>query len=448
MPSNNTANVIMKRPLYFLALIPFGLWAAFALPDLLAAEQSGTWFWRRNLIMLSGVVALWWMSAGILLTTRAPWLENRFGGLDQLYKLHKNIGIGAGILVLVHWQLERLPKTLAKAGLITGPNRPGGPGQPEFWVDLAKEVGEWAGYILMALVVIALIRRLSYYWFRILHKTLGLIFLGGVFHGLLLMPKDFWQTPLAWVTLAVAALGVVPALLSLSGRIGRKRQYAAHVESIRRAEGQVLEIVCRPNQNAWPGHRAGQFLFVDFGERGEGAHPFTIASAWTPEDGTLTLAIKALGDYTAKLPERIAAGQAVRLEGPYGHFDFSAQTAHEHAPQTWIAGGIGITPFLARLQELAERGERANVDLYYSSTGNTVSPERLDSLCARTGVRLHRRLSDREGPFPAEEITGGNLAGRSVWFCGPLAWGDALSRLFRQRGLSAKDFHREAFEFR
>lgn len=442
------ANVTMKRPLYLLALIPLGLWAAFALPDLLAAEQGGPWFWRRNLILLSGIIALWWMSAGMLLATRAPWLENRFGGLDKLYRLHKNIGIGAGLLLLVHWQLEWLPKTLAKAGLITGPNRPGGPRQPDFWVDLAKDVGEWAGYILMVLVVIALLRRVPYHWFHVVHKAFGLIFLGGAFHGLLLMPKDFWQTPLAWATLAVAALGVVPALLSLSGRIGRKRQYLAHVESVRQAETQILEIVCRTDHNTWPGHRAGQFLFVDFGERGEGAHPFTIASAWNPDDGTLTLAIKALGDYTAKLPERVAAGQAVRLEGPYGHFDFAARSPHEHAPQIWIAGGIGITPFLARLQELAERGEQANVDLYYSSTGNAVFPEELDHLCARTGVRLHRRLSDRDGPFTAEELTRNNVGGSSVWFCGPQAWGETLARLFKQRGLNARNFHQEAFEFR
>ncbi|MBK9785269.1 MAG: hypothetical protein IPP59_14435 [Betaproteobacteria bacterium] len=61
-----------------------------------------------------------------------------------------------------------------------------------------------------------------------------------------------------------------------------------------------MEIVCRP-QPGWPGHRAGQFLFADFGRTGEGAHPFTIASDWNAKDGTLTLAIKALGDFTNQL---------------------------------------------------------------------------------------------------------------------------------------------------
>lgn len=434
----------MKHPRLLLGLLPLGLWAAFALPDLLAAEQGGPWFWRRNLILLSGIVALWWMSAGMLLATRAPWLEKRFGGLDKLYRLHKNIGIGAGLLVLLHWQLEWLPKTLSKAGLIAGPNRPRGPrGEPDMWIELAKDVGEWAGYILMALVVVALLRRLPYHWFRLAHKAFGLIFLGGAFHGLLLMPKEFWQTPLAWATLAVAALGVVPALLSLSGRIGRRRQHPAQVESLRQADGQVLEVVCRPAAS-WPGHQAGQFLLADFGVRGEGAHPFTIASAWSAETGTLTLAVKALGDFTGKLPQTVAAGQTIRLEGPYGQFDFASASAR----QIWVAGGIGITPFLARLQTLAASGQRADVDLFYSSASDSPFPEQLDALCARTGVRLHRRLSERDGPFTGEEITACRSDGTSVWFCGPRRWGEALARLFQEKGLARDDFHQEAFEFR
>lgn len=437
----------MKHPRLLLGLLPLGLWAAFALPDLLAAD-GGPWSWRRHLILLSGIVALWWMSAGMLLATRAPWLENIGGGLDRLYRLHKQVGIGAGLLVLLHWQLEWLPKTLAKAGLIAGPNRPRGAHQPDFWIDLAKDVGEWAGYLLMALVVVALLRRIPYRAFRLVHKAFGAIFLAGAFHGLLLMPAEFWQTPLAWTTLAVAALGVVPALLSLSGRIGRRRQHAASLTGLRAQPGGILELDCRPA--SWPGHRAGQFLFVDFGVAGEGAHPFTIASDWQAGDGTLTLAIKALGKFTASLPERLQVGQALRLEGPYGHFDFSPKTPVDRAPapQIWVAGGIGITPFLARLQALAGRGERADVDLFYSSTGDGSFPETLAALCARTGVRLHRRLSERDGPFTDDEIAARQRRGCSVWFCGPRGWGEALARRFRRNGLAAADFHQEAFEFR
>lgn len=434
----------MKRPLILLALIPLGLWGIFALPDVLAANPAGFWDWRKPLIILSGLLALWWMSAGMLLAARPRWLEQRFGGLDKLYRLHKHIGIGAGLLVFTHWMIEWLPKTLSRAGLITGPNGPRGPrGEAEMWTHLAKEVGEWAGYILLALVVIALIKRIPYRYFRLVHKAFGLVFLAGAFHGLILLPAAFWQSPLGWLTAALAAAGVIPALLSLANRIGRNRKYSATIETIRQADEQTLEIVCRPH--AWPGHRAGQFLFADFGQTGEGAHPFTIASAWHDHEGTLTLAIKSLGDFTASLPGKIHSGQQIFLEGPYGSFDFAIQ---QDAPQVWVAGGIGITPFLAKLDERLGQNTTTEAELFYCTPSATGFPDHLAERCAAAGVRLHRRLTDQDGPLEVAEIRASLKPGSSLWFCGPAAWGQALENALIANGLPAGAFHREAFEFR
>jgi len=437
----------MKRPLLLLALIPLGLWGIFALPDVLATNPAGFWAWRNPLIILSGLLTLWWMSAGMLLAARPRWLEQRFGGLDKLYRLHKNIGIGAGLLVLTHYLLEWLPKNLAKAGWITAPNRPHGPrGEPEMWINLAKDVGEWAGYILLALVVIALVKRIPYRYFRWVHKAFGLVFLAGVFHGLILLPANFWSSPLAWLTAALAAAGVVPALLSLSNRIGRNQQHPAILEVIRQQDDQVLEIICRP-QAGWPGHKAGQFLFANFGQSGEGAHPFTIASAWNAQEGTLTLAIKALGDFTATLAGSLKTGQPVVLEGPYGSFDFAA--GENSAPQIWVAGGIGITPFLAKLEERAGNPPpAANTDFFYSTRSAIGFPDQLAERCHAAGVRLHHRRTDTDGPLDPAEVSACLQPDSSVWFCGPAAWGAALAQTLTGNGLPPEAFHREIFEFR
>ena len=181
----------MKRPLILLALIPLGFWGIFALPEVLAANPT-FWEWRKALIILTGTLALWWMSAGIALAARPAWLEKHLGGLDKLYRLHKYIGIGSGILVFSHWMMEWLPKKMAKLGWV--PSRPRGPkGMQDMWLSLAKDVGEWAGYILLALVVIALVRRIPYRYFRLVHKAFAPIFLACVFHGL---PGDLGQEPL------------------------------------------------------------------------------------------------------------------------------------------------------------------------------------------------------------------------------------------------------------
>jgi predicted ferric reductase len=36
----------------------------------------------------------------------------------------------------------------------------------------------------------------------------------------------------------------------------------------------------------------------------------------------------------------------------------------------------------------------------------------------------------------------------SIWFCGPLKFGDALEKSFVSMGLPKGQFHREAFDFR
>jgi predicted ferric reductase len=437
----------MKRVLVALAVVPLGLWAVTVLPDALANATS-FWDWRKVLIVLSGIVAFWWMSAGMLLAARPRWIEQRFGGLDKLFRLHRDIGIGAGVLIFLHWQLEWLPKTLTKAGILTRPARPGGPRPPEdMLLGLAKDIGEWAGYILLALVVIALVKRIPYRWFRLVHKVFGLLFIGGAFHGLMLLPTEFWRQPLGWLTAAAALIGIVPALLSLAGRIGYQHRHPARIEAVEQLPDNVLAVTCRP-LTAWPGHAAGQFVFADFGTPLEGAHPFTIASAWDAQTGTLALAIKALGDYTRGLPGTLKVGQEMHLEGPYGGFTFAEATSK----QVWVAGGIGITPFLARLQEMASTGGKPDVttDFFYCMRrGDEHSfPSQLDTLCAAAGVRLHLRYTDVEGPLDSAAVQSCLQPGSSVWFCGPAAWGAALARALVGNGLPPQAFHRELFEFR
>ena len=137
------------------------------------------------------------------------------------------------------------------------------------------------------------------------------------------------------------------------------------------------------------------------------------------------------------------------LEGPYGRFDFAAGRSASQ-PQVWIAGGIGITPFVARLQALAAMpGEqRPTVDLFYAARSAQAFPENLPALCAAAGVRLHRRATDCQKTFTPDDVAACLPAGGSVWFCGPAGWGDELARHLGAAGLPGRAFHRECFEFR
>jgi predicted ferric reductase len=269
------------------------------------------------------------------------------------------------------------------------------------------------------------------------------------FHAAVLAPPDYWTQPVGVLLALLLAAGTVASVIALTGRIGHDRKVQGVVTAVSSPAPDVTEIVCRLD-GAWRGHQAGQFAFVGL-ERFEGSHPFTIASA-DHGDRSLSFQIKALGDYTRQLASRVAVGQAVTIEGPYGRFVLGRQDPK--ARQIWIAGGIGVTPFLAWLDALrADPAAAPTVELHYSTRGAAHDPfvERLRSLCAglpSVSLHIHDRAAgdDLTPERLAATATDGQRA--EVWFCGPRGFGDqlkaGLARLWGRR----LSFRREAFEMR
>lgn len=55
-----------------------------------------------------------------------------------------------------------------------------------------------------------------------------------------------------------------------------------------------------------------------------------------------------------RLPERLAHGQRLRVEGPYGRFVFRKRARHE----VWLAGGIGVAPLHAWAEALTDTDQQ------------------------------------------------------------------------------------------
>lgn len=427
----------------WLIAVPLDTWT-------LTGDPGDFWRLRRVLILGTGYVAMGAMSIAMILAARPVWLERTLGGLDQFYRLHKRLGIAAAVLGLVHWLLEIVPRWMVGQGWLVRPQRGGPPAGAspapfESFEHQAAEFGEWGLYLVLALVVIALWKRIPYRHFAKLHRILPVAYLLLVFHAVVFMPVPYWTNAAGPLVALLMAAGVVAAALSLAGRIGFTRRALGRVEELKLHEDRVLEVHCQL-ETPWDGHESGQFVFVTF-DRREGAHPFTVVSAWQG-DGHLVLAIKGLGDYTSALPSRLALGSSVTVEGPYGQFNFAGTRER----QIWIAGGIGITPFISRLEWLAQhRASQQPVDLFYSATEeNEVLLSRLRGLAAQTGVRLHLVLNPRDPLLTAEHMAAQvpDHAQAEVWFCGPTGFGDAMRKGFARLGLPRACFHQEAFEMR
>lgn len=103
--------------------------------------------------------------------------------------------------------------------------------------------------------------------------------------------------------------------------------------------------------------RPGQFMYLQTRPLGE-SHPF---SCMEVEDlgETVKFGIKSVGKFTKNLAN-LNVGEMIRFDGPYGVF---TKEGHNIKPKVFIAGGIGITPFVEVIKQFGNN----NTYLFYSN---------------------------------------------------------------------------------
>jgi predicted ferric reductase len=382
----------------------------------------------------AGVGAYCLMSLNLVLAARPALLERWMGGLDKLYWVHKWTGAAALVLLYLHETVDLEVK---------------GQGATSGLSELAAEAGDLVFIPFVILCLLSLFKRLPrlpfeipYAWWRLSHRFMGLIFAVGVFHQFFVkLPFDNSAMISAYLTwMGVAALAAfawtqaAPAL--------QKRSYK--VTSVAREDGAT--VVRMAPQGRPLKQRPGQFALISFAGKGLGEpHPFTISSH--PGSDEIEFSIKPLGDFTRRLRDRIEPGDTAHLQGAFGRFSGAANGKR----QIWLAGGIGITPFLS-LAGALEKDSEADIDLFYCvrSRNEAIGLERLEAAARRVpGFRLHLHVSSEEGRLDAETLAAkADPKGASLWFCGPVQLRKSLIKGLTAIGKAPKSVHFERFEFR
>ncbi|HBP16194.1 MAG TPA: hypothetical protein DEA08_00180, partial [Planctomycetes bacterium] len=149
-----------------------------------------------------------------------------------------------------------------------------------------------------------------------------------------------------------------------------------------------------------PRGQAGQYLTLRFDLPGEALPQVRCYSlSHAPERGAYEVTIKETrreggepGRVSGFVNRALAAGAVVELRPPAGSFVVEAT----RGPLVFVAGGIGITPFMSMLRQLERAGSQRPVRLFYGVRSGAEHPfaAELRELAARAEwLELHVRYS-------------------------------------------------------
>jgi len=403
-------------------------------------------FWTEFSVAI-GYVGLAMMGLQFGLTARFRYVTEPWGE-DVIYHFHRKISLIAVGLALAHPIILFVvrPELLALLNSIQAPWR--------------ARFAALSTYSLVALVVMALWRvqlNIRYETWHLSHIVLAVVAVAaGVAHmvGWSFYLTAPWKREL-WIALTIFWIGLLVYVRIVKPLFMLRQPY--RVAEVRKERGDTCTLVMQPDGH--PGFRfsPGQFGWLTLWDSPFKitGHPFSFSSSAAVEDGRVEMAIRNLGDFTAKIPE-VPVGQRVYLDGPYGAFTIDRNPADMHV---LIAGGVGITPMMSIVRTLADRGDKRPVILLYGSKDweSITFREELEALEQRLNLKVIHVLENPppgwtgETGFINTEVFGRHLpppyADHEYFICGPNVMMDAIEKALGELHVPLAKYHSERYSF-
>ena len=396
---------------------------------------------------LTALVGTYAVLLQLLFTSRIAWLERRYG-FDHLAVWHRWTAFGSVALLTGHVVLTTLG--YATEGRQSIPTQLGD--FVQHYPDVLMSIVGFALFLAIAISSFRAVReRVSRETWYALHLNAYLAVALSFAHQLA-VGADFVEDPLArawWVALYVAVIGAI-----LVWRVGQplvfNLRHRLTVDAVRTEADGIVSVYVGGRDLDRVRATAGQFFLWRFlgGTGWAKANPYSLSAV--PDGRHLRVTVKDVGDDSHRV-QGLRPRARVFAEGPYGVFTASQRTGRRVA---LIAGGIGITPLRAMLEEL--RDEDTEVTLLYrvASHGEVAFGDELHALAQARGVELHALIgpeigddeTDRLG-IPALRALIPDIAERDVYVCGPPAMVDTVVRRLHTLQVPRRNIHVERFAY-
>jgi predicted ferric reductase len=441
IPSSHTRKIFFWLFLVLNLLVIIGFWWS----------TSGALYsmhpmrWQLGLGRLAGLLAVYFILVQFLLAGRAVWVERAFG-LDRLFQAHHLNGNASLFFILTH------PLFMVTAySLGTG---------SDFFSQMGDFIVNYSGLLaaFVAVMLFVIIVGLSVYitrkhlkyetWYFIHLLTYAAVLLA--FSHQLSLGGDFVLSSVFvtyWYVLYASVFGVVLTFRFLRPAFNSYR-YRFAVAGLTNETADTVSVSIKGSHLNSYRVEPGQFFILRFLAKKFWwqAHPFSLSAVKAGD--AMRVTIKNSGDFTSQI-SKLKKDTPVLVDGPYGTF-----TAHYPAGTKYlfIAGGVGITPIRALIEQLAPSNDL--ILLYGSKTPHDVIfKDELDRIASQGHMVIHYVMNGdpsfagEKGMIDREKIERlvKDVTQREVYLCGPKPMMDGVRKSLSGLGVQRDKIHFEQF---
>jgi len=239
--------------------------------------------------------------------------------------------------------------------------------------------------------------------------------------------------------------------LKLLNPLWSARELRGEVVSVQRETEDSATVTIKPGWGFSGDYQPGQY--VGIGLRLDGRwhwRSYSLTSVPRRDENLISITVKATpeGFLSTHLVNGVNPGTIVRLAAPKGDF---ALPDPPPAKLLLVTAGSGITPVMAMLRSMSQRGHSADV-VHIHSAPSTVDVIFHDELTQRAhdrqDYRLHLQLTDDAGHLDFESELDGIVPDwkeRPTWACGPPAMLDAIEQIWADANVPDEQLHMERF---
>lgn len=399
---------------------------------------------------LAGLLAEMALLFELVLVGRIRFLENAFG-FPNMNRLHRTVGGWLVSLIIFHPLLLTLGYAASFHHTYLG--------------QFSSFLSEWED-VFLALIGLLLIlvagalsarfarSRMKYeYWHGIhlfMYLGVALAFLHQLQSG------DMITSAIAaryWIGLHIVLVGAV-VLYRFCRPLVLFQKHRFVIDQVIHETPDVTSLVIRGRNIGSFAFKPGQYAsIIVLSKKCWTPHPFSFSAA--PNGDSLRFSIKGLGDYT-KAIANVKPGTKIIIDGPMGVFTPDHASTNKYV---CIAGGIGITPIFAMLQDLQKKN--ADVVLLYASAEESTMLFRDDIRKLASAWPNFRyafyvakadegaSLDIKQGYVDEQAIVSlaPDVAMRDDFICGPPGMITSLEKTLDHLHVPRKQIHHEKFAF-